>query len=100
MTTPHVKVAVTIGAILGSLVAFIFGTLPALAYGGYAGLLLAQGIGGPALLTRALVVFGMALGVAAVTSLFTILGAICGAAFGASWQLLRHAPTTSPSPQK
>jgi hypothetical protein len=56
-------------------------------YGGYAGLLLAGGIFGtpvePTMLPRALIVFGMVLGVVAVGSLFAVLGAAAGAAVGA-----------------
>jgi hypothetical protein len=56
-------------------------------YGGYAGVLLAGGIFGTpvaaSLAARALIVFGMVLGVAAVGSLFAVAGAAVGAAFGA-----------------
>ena len=58
--------------------------LPALLYGGYAGVLLATGIfGAPmqeTLLVRGLIVFGMVLGVTAVASLFVVGGAAGGAA--------------------
>ena len=76
-----------IGAGLG-LVAFLaIALLPAILYGGYAGLLLAGGIVGtpvqPTLLVRGLIVFGMVLGVTGVGSLFAVLGAVAGAAVGA-----------------
>ena len=76
-----------IGAGLG-LVAFLaVALLPAILYGGYAGLLLAGGLVGtpvqPTMLVKALIVFGMVLGVAGVGSLFAVLGAVAGAAVGA-----------------
>jgi len=60
--------------------------LPALLYGGYAGVLLATGIfGSPlhaTLAVRALIVGGMVFGVSAVASLFAVTGAVAGAALG------------------
>jgi hypothetical protein len=81
------KIPSLVGAGIG-LVAFLaLALLPALLYGGYAGLLLAGGIVGtpvePTLLVKALVVFGMVLGVVAVGSLFAVMGAAAGAAVGA-----------------
>ncbi len=64
--------------------------LPSLVYGGYAGLLLAGGILGtpvePTVLARALVAFGMILGVVAVASIFAVGGAALGAAVGAVFE--------------
>ena len=81
------KIPGLIGAVVG-LVAFLaIALLPALLYGGYAGVLLAGGIFGtpvqPTFLVRALIVFGMVLGVTAVGSLFAVAGAAAGAAVGA-----------------
>ena len=80
------KMASMIGAGVGIAMFLVTGMLPALVYGGYAGLLLAGGILGrpveATLLARGLVVFGMVLGVAAVASLFAVGGAAIGAAFG------------------
>jgi len=78
------KTHTLIGAAIG-LVAFLaLGLLPALLYGGYAGVLLAGGIfGTPVQATfwvRALVVFGMVMGVLGVGALFTVAGAAAGAA--------------------
>jgi hypothetical protein len=75
-----------IGAAVG-LAAFLgIALLPSLLYGGYAGVLLASGIfGAPikaTLVVRALIVFGMVLGVTAVGALFTVGGAAAGAAVG------------------
>jgi hypothetical protein len=73
-----------IGAAIGLAGFLAIALLPALLYGGYAGVLLAGGIFGtpvPAtLLVRALVVFGMVLGVAGIGSLFAVGGAAAGAA--------------------
>jgi hypothetical protein len=62
-------------------------------YGGYAGVLLAGGIFGTPIsatfLVRALVVFGMVLGVVGIGSLFAVGGAAAGAAVAA---LVRAVP--------
>jgi hypothetical protein len=75
-----------VGAALG-LVAFLAtALLPSLLYGGYAGVMLAGGIFGTPipthLVARALVVFGMVLGVTSVAALFAVAGAAAGAAVG------------------
>ena len=73
-----------IGAAVGLAAFLAIGLLPSLLYGGYAGVLLAGGIfGTPVQATffvRALVVFGMILGVVGVGGLFAIGGAAAGAA--------------------
>ncbi len=80
------KTSSFIGAGLGLASFLTFGLLPAMLYGGYAGLMLAGGIlgtpVGPSILAHALIVFGMALGVAAVASLFAVAGAVVGSAVG------------------
>ncbi len=81
------KLPTLVGAGIGLALFLAIALLPALLYGGYAGLLLAGGIFGtpvePTFLPRALIVFGMILGVVAVGSLFAVLGAVAGAAVGA-----------------
>jgi hypothetical protein len=81
------KTPTLIGAGIGLALFLALALLPALLYGGYAGVLLAGGIFGtpvePTLLARALIVFGMVLGVVAVGSLFAVAGAVAGAAVGA-----------------
>jgi hypothetical protein len=76
-----------IGAAVGLALFLAIALLPALLYGGYAGVLLAGGIFGTpvtaSLGVRALIVFGMILGVTAVGSLFAVAGAAAGAAVGA-----------------
>jgi hypothetical protein len=76
-----------IGAGIGLALFLAIALLPAILYGGYAGLLLAGGIVGtpvqPTFLVKALIIFGMVLGVTGIASLFAVLGAVCGAAVGA-----------------
>jgi hypothetical protein len=78
------KTSTLVGAGLGLALFLGVALLPALLYGGYAGVLLATGIfGAPleaTLSVRGLVVFGMVLGVTAVASLFVVTGAAAGAA--------------------
>lgn len=77
------KVYTTIGAMIGLAIFLAIGMLPALLYGGYAGVLLAGGIFGsplqPTFLVRSLIYGGMILGSVGVASLFTIAGAVAGA---------------------
>ena len=72
-----------IGSGIGLALFLALGLLPAVLYGGYAGVLLASGIFGTPLAAtfavKALIVFGMVLGVTAVASLFAVLGAVAGA---------------------
>jgi hypothetical protein len=81
------KIPALIGAGVGLTLFLALALLPSLLYGGYAGVLLAGGIfGTPVTATfgaRALIVFGMVLGVTAVGSLFAVAGAAAGAAVGA-----------------
>jgi hypothetical protein len=81
------KLPSLIGAGIGLALFLALALLPSILYGGYAGLLLAGGIVGtpvqPTFLVRALIVFGMVLGVTGVASLFAVLGAMAGAAVGA-----------------
>jgi hypothetical protein len=76
-----------IGAGTGLALFLAIALLPAILYGGYAGLLLAGGIVGtpvqPTFLVKGLIVFGMVLGVTGIASLFAVLGAVAGAAVGA-----------------
>ncbi len=78
------KTSTLVGAAIGLAAFLALGLLPALLYGGYAGVLLASGLlGAPVhatLLVRVLVVAGMVLGALSVGALFTIGGAAAGAA--------------------
>jgi hypothetical protein len=90
------KLPSLVGAGLGLALFLAVALLPAMLYGGYAGLLLAGGIFGtpvePTLLPRALIVFGMVMGVVAVGSLFAVVGAAAGAAVGALTALTARKP--------
>jgi hypothetical protein len=81
------KTPALVGAAIGLATFLAVALLPAVLYGGYAGVLLAGGIFGTPLTAnlaaRALIVFGMVLGVAGVGSLFAVAGAAAGAAVGA-----------------
>ena len=78
------KNATLIGAAVGLALFAAIALLPALLYGGYAGVLLAGGIYGTpvhaTIMVRALIVFGMVLGVTGVGGLFAVGGAAVGAA--------------------
>ena len=81
------KTPTIIGAAVGLALFLALGLLPALLYGGYAGVLLAGGITGTPIsatfAVRALIVFGMVLGATGVGALFTVGGAVVGAAIAA-----------------
>ena len=81
------KTPTLIGAGIGLATFLAVALLPALLYGGYAGVLLAGGILGtpvqPTIAVRALIVFGMVLGATGVGSLFAVSGAVAGAAVSA-----------------
>ena len=81
------KTPALVGAGIGLAAFLAVALLPAMLYGGYAGVLLAGGIFGTpvsaSIAVRALIVFGMVLGVTAVGSLFAVAGAALGAAVGA-----------------
>jgi len=78
------KTPTIIGAAVGLALFLALGLLPALLYGGYAGVMLASGISGTPVqatfLVRALIVMGMVLGVTGVGALFAVGGAVVGAA--------------------
>ncbi len=92
------KTPTLVGAGIGLATFLAIALLPALLYGGYAGVLLAGGIFGtpvqPSFGVRALIVFGMVLGVTAVGSLFAVAGAAIGAAVSAL-----AAPLSKPAEQ-
>ena len=81
------KLFTLIGAGIGLALFLAIALLPAVLYGGYAGLLLAGGIVGtpvaPTFFVKVLIIFGMVLGVTGIASLFAVLGAVVGAAVGA-----------------
>jgi hypothetical protein len=80
------KTYTLIGSGVGLATFLALALLPAMLYGGYAGVLLAGGIFGTPVtanvFARALIVFGMVLGVVGVGGLFAVAGAAAGAAVG------------------
>ena len=78
------KTVAVSGAALGFTLFLAVGFLPALMYGGYAGLMLADGIFGTPLpqhlFARGLVGFGMLLGVFATAAIFAVAGAAAASA--------------------
>ena len=82
----NAKTCTLIGSGIGLATFLALALLPAMLYGGYAGVLLAGGIFGTpvtaSLFARALIVFGMVLGVVGVGGLFAAAGAAAGAAVG------------------
>ena len=84
---PQNKSFALVGSGVGLVTFLAVALLPSILYGGYAGLLLAGGIVGTPVqatfLVRALIVFGMVLGVTGIASLFAVMGAVAGAAVGA-----------------
>jgi hypothetical protein len=95
------KTPALVGAAIGLATFLAVALLPAVLYGGYAGVLLAGGIFGTPLTAnlgaRALIVFGMVLGVAGVGSLFAVAGAAAGAAVGA---IVRAVPVAKSAGEK
>jgi hypothetical protein len=100
-TTQNSKLPALVGAGIGLATFLAIGLLPALLYGGYAGVLLAGGIFGTPVTAsigvRALIVFGMVLGVTGVGSLFAVAGAAAGAAVGL---LVKAAPSAKKAAEK
>jgi hypothetical protein len=71
-----------LGAGFGLVLFLAIALLPAMLYGGYAGVLLASGIFGspitPTLAVKTVIIGGMILGTLSVASLFTVVGAVIG----------------------
>ena len=81
------KLYTMIGAAVGLAIFLGVAMLPAALYGGYAGVLIAGGIFGaplaPTFMVRVLIMGGMILGTIGVGALFTVAGAVAGAAVAA-----------------
>jgi hypothetical protein len=89
-----------LGAAFGLATFLAVGLLPAMLYGGYAGVLLASGIFGvpvPAsFAVRAFIVGGMMFGTVGVAGLFTVVGASIGALAGVVLQATDKDPEAHP----
>jgi len=83
----NTKTYTVAGSAVGLALFLAVALLPALLYGGYAGILLAGGIFGtpiqPTFAVRALIIFGMVMGACGVAALFTVGGAVVGAGISA-----------------
>jgi hypothetical protein len=90
------KTVAVSGAAVGFVLFLAVGFLPALMYGGYAGLMLADGIFGTPLpqhlFARGLVGFGMLLGVFATAAVFAVAGAACATALAHLVAAAAHEP--------
>lgn len=93
------KTVAVAGAGIGFALFLGVALLPALMYGGYAGLLLAGGIFGtpvePGLFSRGLVIFGMVLGVLGTAAVFAVAGAAAASALAHVLSLAAPAPADS-----
>jgi hypothetical protein len=90
------------GGVLGLIIFLTVGLLPAIVYGGFAGVTLAGAILGTpigtSILAKALVVFGMVTGLLGTASIFVVLGAIFGTGVGSCVEYLRQHSLFSRSP--
>ncbi len=91
------KTSTLVGAGIGLALFLFVGLLPAMYYGGFAGVLLAGGMFGvplrPGLLVRTIIYFSTAFGVIGVGGLFAIGGAALGAVAGT----ILNAPVEKPA---
>ncbi len=89
------KIVAVAGAAVGIALFLAIGLLPAVLYGGYAGLLLAGGIFGTPLpehvFARGLVAFGSLLGVFATAAVFAVSGAAVASGLGHLAAAISHA---------
>ena len=81
------------GGVFGLVVFLAIGLLPSLVYGGFAGTTLAAGLLGhsidASLVGRAIVLFGMIVGLLATAGVFVVIGAVTGAAAHAGTKALK-----------
>jgi hypothetical protein len=76
-----------IGATVGGLVFLVFGIMPGFYFGSFGTLILLQKLSGgtvePTLITRALIVMGIVVGIACAAALCLVVGGLLGTAMGA-----------------
>lgn len=81
------KSASFFGGMIGLVAFIIFGALPSIVYGGYAGVALATALFSPPLhehlLAQGLIIFGMLVGTLATAGMFVIAGSVIGIGFNA-----------------
>lgn len=81
------KTFVFVGGIIGLIIFLAVGLLPAIVYGGFAGVALAGAIYSTplqaGLIVKGIILLGMVAGLLSTASIFTVLGAVFGAGVGA-----------------
>jgi hypothetical protein len=86
MKNETVKTGMKIGATIGGLVFLVFGIMPGFYFGSYGTLILLQKLSGgavdPTLITRALIVMGIVVGIACAAALCLVMGGLMGTAMG------------------
>ena len=85
MKNESVKAGMRIGATVGGLVFAVFGIVPGFYFGSYGTLILLHKLMGavePTLFVRALVVCGIAVGIAAAATVSLVVGGLVGSALG------------------
>jgi len=86
MKNETVKAGMKIGATIGGLVFLVFGIMPGFYFGSFGTLILLQKLSGgavePTLIVRALVVMGIAVGIACAATVSVVVGGLLGTAMG------------------
>jgi hypothetical protein len=86
MKNETVKTGMKIGATVGGLVFLVFGIMPGFYFGSYGTLILLQKLSGgavePTLITRALIVMGIVVGIACAAAVSLVVGGLLGTAMG------------------
>jgi len=86
MKNETVKTGMKIGATVGGLVFLVFGIMPGFYFGSYGTLILLQKLSGgpvePSLIVRAVVVMGIAVGIACAAAVSLVVGGLMGTALG------------------
>jgi hypothetical protein len=87
MKNETIKAGMKIGATVGGLVFLVFGIMPGFYFGSFGTLILLQKLSGgtvdPTLITRALIVMGIVVGIACAAALCLVVGGLLGTAMGA-----------------
>ena len=86
MKNETVKTGMKIGATVGGLVFLVFGIMPGFYFGSYGTLILLQKLMGgavePTLIVRAVIVMGIAVGIACAAAVSIVVGGLLGTAMG------------------
>ena len=86
MKNESVKTGMKIGATIGGLVFLVLGIVPGFYFGSYGTLILLQKLMGgpvePSLIVRALIVMGIAVGIAYAATVCIVVGGLAGTALG------------------